>query len=180
LRCSVPDRSKKETAVTTKADLTPGNWAVLVDAAPAIARAVAASAGGESKSVAELGAFVQFVSEGADESGRDNLVDQLVADVRGRLASGVEPVSGDAFTDGLELARRAGAILAVELEPAEATSVRAWYLAGARRVAGAAREGGVLGIGSTELSSWERETLKAIADALGAALPRDDAQDGAA
>jgi hypothetical protein len=160
--------------VTTKADLTPANWAALVDAAPAIARAVAASAGGESQSVAELDAFVQFVSESADESGRDSVVDQLVTDVRGRLASGVEAVSGDAFTDGLELARRAGAILAVELEPAEATAVRAWYVGAARRVAGAAREGGVLGIGGSDLSSWERETLKAVSDALGAELPRDD------
>lgn len=160
--------------MSTKADLTPGNWAALVDAAPAIARAVAASAGGDSQSVAELDAFVQFVSESADESGRDSIVDQLVADVRGRLASGVEPLAGDAITDGLELARRAGAILAVELEPAEATSVRAWYVAAARRVAGAAREGGVLGIGGTELSAWERDTLKAVSDALGAELPRDD------
>ncbi len=160
--------------MTTKADLTPGNWAALVDAAPAIARAVAASAGGESQSVAELDAFVQFVSEAADETGRDSVVDQLVGDVRGRLATGVEPASGDAITDGLELARRAGAIIAVELEPAEATAVRAWYVAAARRVASAAREGGVLGIGSTELSSWERDTLKAVSDALGAELPRDD------
>jgi hypothetical protein len=34
-------------------------------------------------------------------------------------------------------------------------------------VAEAAREGGVLGIGATDVSTWERETLQSIADALG-------------
>ena len=70
--------------------------------------------------------------------------------------------------DGLEQARRAGALIAVELDPAEATAVRAWYLAGAQRVAAAAKEGGVLGIGGADISTWEQETLQAIADALGA------------
>jgi hypothetical protein len=153
--------------LTSKADISLGNWAALVDAAPAIARAVSASAGRAGQSVGELDAFVQFVSDAAVDGGGPGLLDQLVADVSGRLAAGIPPVSGDVYADGLELARRAGAIVAVELEPEEATAVRAWYLASARRVAEAAREGGLLGIGASEVSAWERETLQAIADALG-------------
>ena len=160
--------------MTTKADISPANWAALVDAAPAIARAVAASAGSAADSETELGAFIEFVATGADEAGAQGLVDQLVMDVRGRLASGGLPAGADAYMDALELARRAGAILAVEVDAGEATAIRAWYLAAAMRVARASREGGVLGVGSQEVSSRERETIAAIADALAAAAPRYD------
>lgn len=153
--------------MSTKADITSANWAALVDTAPAIARAVAASAGGTSQSEGELDAFVQFVSDAAINSDGDGVLDQLIADVSGRLAAGMETSTGDVYMEGLEQARRAGAILAVELKPGESTAVRAWYLAAAARVAQSAREGGVLGIGATDVSTWERETLQAIADALG-------------
>ena len=153
--------------MTTKADISLANWAALVDAAPAIARAVSASGGSAGRSVQELDAFIQFVSDSTGGPGED-LVEQLSADVAGRLAAGIKPSGDDAYTEGLEQARRAGAIVAVELDPAEATALRAWYLAGAQRVAAAAKEGGVLGIGGADVSSFERETLQAIADALGA------------
>jgi hypothetical protein len=153
--------------MTNKSDITPANWAALVDAAPAIARGVAASSGSTGQSEQELDAFIQFVSDTAIDLDGEGILDRLVADISGRLAAGVPPVEGDVYMDGLEQARRAGAILAVELDPNEAMSVRAWYLAAAARVAQAAREGGVLGIGATEVSTWEQETLQAIADALG-------------
>jgi hypothetical protein len=153
--------------MTTKADIAPGNWAALVSAAPAIARAVSASSSSTGQSEGELDAFVQFVSDAAVSAGDQDVLGQLVGDISNLLAVGVDPVGGDAYMEGLEQARRAGAILAVELEPGEAGAVRAWYLEAARRVAEAAREGGVLGIGATDVSTWERETLQAIADAIG-------------
>jgi hypothetical protein len=159
--------------VTTKLDVAPGNWAALVSAAPAIARAVSASAGSTGQSETELDAFVQFVSDATvSHDGRD-VLGQLVGDVGNLLAIGVEPVSGDPFMEGLEQARRAGAIVSVELEPAEAVAIRAWYLAAAHRVAEAASEGGVLGIRSGDVTTWERETIQAIADALGANTPAE-------
>jgi hypothetical protein len=154
--------------MTTKSDVSPGNWAALVSAGPAIARAVSASAGSTDRSEAELGAYVEFVSDAAIGASGEDVLGQLVADVSNLLAVGVEPVSGDAFAEGLEQSRRAGAILAVELEPDEATAIRGWYLAAASRVAQAAREGGVLGIGASDVSTWERETIQSIAEALGA------------
>ena len=153
--------------MTTKSDISPGNWAALVSAGPAIARAVSASAGSTDSSEAELDAYVQFVSDAAIGASGEDMLGQLVADVANLLAVGVEPVSGDAFTAGLEQARRAGAIVAVEMEAGEATAVRGWYLAAASRVAQAAREGGFLGIGGSDVSTWERETIQSIAVALG-------------
>jgi hypothetical protein len=153
--------------VSTKADIAAANWAAMVNAAPAIARAVSASAGSAAHSETELHAFVQFVSDAGGARDDPSVLGQLVADVGTLLATGVPAVSGDAYMEGLEQARRAGAIIAVELDPGEAESIRAWYLAAAQRVARAAREGGVLGIGSTDVSTWERETIQSIADALG-------------
>jgi hypothetical protein len=153
--------------MTTKADISPGNWAALVSAGPAIARAVSASAGSTGSSETELGAYIQFVSDASIEASDESILGRLVADVANLLAVGVDAVSGDAYTEGIEQARRAGAILAVELEPGEATAIRGWYLASASRVAQAAREGGILGIGASDMSTWERETIASIADALG-------------
>jgi hypothetical protein len=153
--------------VSTKADVSAANWAVLVHAAPSIARAVSAAAGSTGQSEQELDAFVQFVSNSGGAHDDPSVLGQLVADVNTLLTTGVPPVSGDAHMEGVEQARRAGAIVAVELEPAEADAIRAWYLAGAQAVAAAAREGGVLGIGAVDVSPWERDIIRSIADALG-------------
>ena len=153
--------------MTSKSDVSPANWAALVDAAPAIARAVSASGRSTGQSEQELDAFVQFASNAAVDSGDESLLGALVSDVVARLAVGVPPPDGDVRVDGLEKARRAGAILAVELDPADAASIRAWYLAGARIVATAVKEGGLLGIGAAAVSDWEHDTFQALADALG-------------
>src|SRR6185503_2505673 len=155
--------------MTTKSDISPTNWAALVDAAPAIARAVAAAGGSTAQSEQELDAFVQLVSDASIEHAGEGLLDHLVGDVAARLAVGVAPADGDVYVDGLEKARRAGAILAVEADAAEAAKVRNWYLQAARAVAAAAKDGGVLGVGGADVSDWERETIASIADALGAA-----------
>jgi hypothetical protein len=101
-----------------------------VNAAPAIARAVSASAGSAGQSEAELDAFIKFVSESDADADSTSVFGQFVVDVGALLATGVEPVSGDAFADGLAAARRAGDIVAVELEPAEGEAIRGWYLEG--------------------------------------------------
>ena len=153
--------------MSTKADISAANWTAMISAAPAIARAVSASAGSAGQSQGELDAFVRFASSAGGAHDDPGVLGQLVADVETLVGAGIEPVDADAYMDGLEQARRAGAIIAVELELAEAEVIRAWYLAGAQRVAEVAREGGVLGIGSKDVSAWERETIQSIADALG-------------
>ena len=69
--------------------------------------------------------------------------------------------------EGIEAARIAGAILAVEADQIEGERVRAWCLSVAHAVAEAAREGGVLGIGGSRISRHEEEAIAAIRDALG-------------
>ena len=153
--------------MTERRAYTSEQWRALVDAAPAIARAVASVAGSQGQVETELGAFIALVDQAAADA-PGGLLGLVVGDVHGRLAGGVEPEpAGDAFMDGLEAARRAGAILAVQADPPEAARVRAWLLSVAQVVAAAAREGGVLGIGGEQVSYREEQTIAAIRDALG-------------
>jgi hypothetical protein len=159
---------RAESGVMTERDaFTADQWRSLVDAAPAIARAIAATVGSASQTVGELGAFVRLVDRTAsDDPG--GLLGAIVSDLHGRLAGGIpaeRPV--DHFMNGIEAARIAGAILSVEAAPVEGERVCAWFLSVAQVVAEATREGGVLGIGGEQVSQHERLAIAAIRDALG-------------
>ena len=155
--------------MSNKESFSADHWSTLVEAGPAIARAVSFSAGSKGQSEGEMAAYAAFVATATGQGGA-SLVGTLAAEVNGWLAS-PPPMEGsdDPFTDGLEVARKAGAILAVASDPADAEALIAWYLAGADAVAQAAREGGILGLGGEQLSAWEIQTIGSIRDALGAA-----------
>jgi len=153
--------------MTTRGDFSTTQWEALLEAAPAIALAVAAAAGSDRQSESELGAFISLVGRTNAEASPDSLLGKLVADLEGRLASGWRPAADEPYIDGLEAARRAGAILGVSADEAQASEVRSWLLSVARTVAEAAREGGVLGLGGEQVSPHETDTIEAIADALG-------------
>jgi tellurite resistance protein len=149
---------------------TEQQWRDLTDAVPAIARAVASVSGSAAQSEVELNAFLKLLQETAASHGGDGdgtLLTRLVSDVQGRLAGGVSMPETDAMTDGLQAARRAGALLEIYPDAGQAREVRLWLLDVARRVAQSARDGGVLGIGGQQISNAESDTLLSIADALG-------------
>jgi ParB-like chromosome segregation protein Spo0J len=153
--------------MTERRAFTTEQWQALVDAPPAIARAVASVAGSPGQAETELGAFLELVDQAASDAA-GGLLGAIVSDVHGRLAGGLPPEPReDAFMDGLEAARRAGAILSVQADPADAARVRAWLLSVAQVVAAATREGAVLGIGGEQVSHREEQTIAAIRDALG-------------
>jgi hypothetical protein len=145
---------------------TPGQWAAVVDAAPAIARAVAAAAGKPADTVRELGAFETSLAS-APSSGNE-LLDEVIDAVRDRLAAGAVVGPPDrAVMDGIEAARKAGAILGSLAAPDDAMVVRAWLLELARIVGSAAREGGLLGIGGALVSDAEEQLILELSEALG-------------
>ncbi|MGI8928903.1 MAG: hypothetical protein ACR2H0_05500 [Candidatus Limnocylindrales bacterium] len=156
-------------------------WQRLVDAGPQIALAVAASSGSPKQSVEELDAFLRMVDQAADDSDGGGVLARLALDTRSKLAAGMLRGNQDeAIPDGIHAAREAGAILAVHADEQEARALRQWLLSVAYTVASAARDGGVLGIGSREVSELEQETMNAITDALGATMDSDDGPDSAA
>jgi hypothetical protein len=149
-------------------EFTDHNWQRLVEAGPQIALAVAASSGSGKQSVTELGAFLRLVDETADTAGTEDLLGRLASDTRDKLAAGMLSGNADeAIPDGIQAAREAGAILAVHASEDEARILRQWLLQVAHTVAGAARDGGLLGIGGQDLSDRERDTMAEISDALG-------------
>jgi hypothetical protein len=144
---------------------------------------VAASAGSAGQSEAELGAFLRLVDETADDSGGASVLGQLAAASRDKVASGM--LAGgteDAIPDGIQAAREAGAILAVAAPEGDARSIRQWLLQVAHVTAAASREGGVFGVGGTDISDNERDTMAAISDGLGGSTSPDaaDADDAPA
>jgi hypothetical protein len=153
--------------VSERDAFTTEQWQALLDAAPAIARAVAATAGSANETRTELGAFIDMVAE-ADSDNPGGLLGAIISDLYGRLAGGMpqDPL-GEPYMHGLEAARLAGAILSAEAEPAQGQEAAAWFLLVAKRVAEAAREGGFLGIGSQRVSLHETDAIAAIRDALG-------------
>ena len=159
-------------------DFTDHQWQRLTEAGPQIALAVAASSGSQKQSVAELDAFLRLVDETADESDGAGLLGRLAADTRDKVAAGL--LTGnteDAIPDGIQAAREAGAILAVQADEQEARALRQWLLEVAHTVASATRDGGVLGIGGQDVSKNEQDTMAEIADGLGATLEGDASDD---
>jgi hypothetical protein len=152
--------------MSARDQFSPDSWAAVVDAVPAIARAVAAAAGSPADTVRELGAFESFLAS-TDGSGSDLLAEVIDA-VRNRLATGAPTGPADrAVVDGIAAARKAGAILSSIAEPADAEAVRDWLLRLAKVISSAAREGGVLGIGGAQVSESETQLILELGEALG-------------
>jgi hypothetical protein len=147
---------------------TDQQWQQLVDAAPSIARGVAASSGSAAQTELELEAFLRLLEQTRNETSGQGLLGSLAADVHARLSTGTLSLAAeDVVADGIHAARQAGALLAVDPDEQEARAVRYWLMEVARTVAGATREGGILGLGGQDLSRAERDTMTAISEGLG-------------
>lgn len=147
---------------------TEQQWQQLVEAAPAVARAVSAAAGSRGKTELELEAFLRLLEETRNDTDGHGLLGELTADIHSRLSTGTLGLQvDDVVADGIHAARQAGALLGIEDDEHDARAVRYWLMEVARTVASASREGGILGIGGRDVSAPEQETMAAIADALG-------------
>jgi hypothetical protein len=71
------------------------------------------------------------------------------------------------LTEALDLCGQATAILMAKGRAEEGLAYRRWLLSLGRRVAEAAREGGILGIGSARVTDDEKAVLTVLARALG-------------
>ena len=160
--------------MTRRSDFTSDQWATLLEAIPMAARAIASAAGSSRQTEDELHEFVDLLEDTRGEDAGDLLLDDLVGDLHGMLAAGGAPAPADpetAYMSALETTRRAGALLAVVADPAQAESVRRWFVRAMLRVAAAAKEGGVLGVGAVAVSAGEQVVMSELAEAFGADLP---------
>src|SRR5215831_10022326 len=159
--------------MTTKADYTAEEWELLRKAPLIMAAAVIVSDLSGSIGVArEFLSMAQAVEETGQRHDSNELVATLVADLQtpqGEHAEETEDITdiSEARAKALAESREIAALLARKSPPPEAEGFKRWMLSIARRVSEAAREGGVLGIGSKLVSEKETTMIGELADALG-------------
>jgi hypothetical protein len=157
--------------VTTKADFTDEEWAVLVRSPIVAGMAITlADPGGPIEVVKETSAVIKLVTEAASGEPND-LVGAIARDVaeQGRRSLGdFKPRGAMAGKEILDELSRANAIVAAKATPDEAEAFRAWIIECAQRAADAAKEGGFMGFHAERVSQGEKEMLAQIGSALGA------------
>ena len=164
--------------MTTKADYTAEEWTVIMQSPMAAAMVVMfASPSNPVGLVQETFAVSKMLAENVGKPSGVGLIDAVaeqIKDAEGRKAT--QPPRPEAGADLTALKDRAITTLRqlndllVDKAPAdEATSFRQWILTTAQRVAGAAKEGGFLGIGGASISAEETAAIGEVERTLGVA-----------
>lgn len=153
---------------------TEEEWRALLRAPMLVSYAVAgASPSDEEGFVREMSAVADAVVEGGQGAAAGSLLGEVVADIvayasdehRGQTER--IPV-GEIKGRALENCRAVDALLRTKAGAEEADAYRRWLLDVAYRVAAAAKEGGLFGLGGEQVSRGEAATIDEIAAALGA------------
>jgi hypothetical protein len=160
--------------MATKADFTAEEWNQ-IQRAPFMAglAVVAASPSGPFGVVKEMFAVGKILAEVKTQGASNELVKALVSD----LETGAREQSAPAELQGkapdqvrsyaIESLRQVTALIAKKAKPDEAQGFNQWLVSVAQRVAEAAKEGGFLGFGGTQVSEQEAATVKELSTALG-------------
>ncbi|MGA8114657.1 MAG: hypothetical protein WCA46_13410 [Actinocatenispora sp.] len=131
---------------------------------------------------AEADSMRRTVDEGlagrhAIDAGRHSdspLVRRIATELRAANSDGPRPAAvefndrAEGLADVLAASREAAAVLK-KAAPADATAYRQWLTAIAEQVCGAAKSGGFLGLGGTQVSESEQRFLADLAAGLGVA-----------
>ncbi|GHG02037.1 hypothetical protein GCM10017783_12830 [Deinococcus piscis] len=146
---------------------------VMTGAGNASTAIVAASPSGVTGLVAEMGAIIKGVREEVSKQPRTPLLEAIAAD----LVAGPQGLQQDAqdritsteevVQHSLESVRKALWLVDSKTSPDDAQSYRVMLRTVAQRVAGAAKEGGFLGMGGEQISAKEREVLAQLDELMG-------------
>ena len=164
--------------MTTKTDYSDEEWQLLIDVPILAGLAVMMSGKSGLGTMKEAVSLTQGALSGAKEYPNVELIGAIVD---ARLKGG-EKSSAETFTNnpyqGLgiekfmatvsEKCKAASEVLAKKATPEEASAFRAWVLSIADDVSKAAREGGFLGFGGTQVSVEEVAAIDRIKSALAA------------
>src|SRR5436190_21120949 len=159
--------------MTTKADFTEEEWAVLVRSPTVAGMAITiAEPGGPIELFKESSAVLKFAI-GSPSEQRDDLVGEVargireLAEQRHNPLGGFKPHGAMAGKEIVDEISRAGEIVAAKGTPEEAEAFRAWIMECAQRAADAAKEGGFMGFHSERVSQGEKDMLAQLSAALG-------------
>jgi hypothetical protein len=162
--------------MTTKTDYSDEEWQLLLDVPTLTGLAVMMSGKSGLGTMKEAVSLTRGALDGAKEHPNIELIKAIV-DAR---VKGGEKSSAESFTDNpyqglgvekfmgivLEKCRSASEVLARKATTEEATAFRSWVLSIADNVSKAAREGGFLGFGGTQVSAEEVAAINSIKSAL--------------
>ena len=143
-------------------------WKTVVKGPFSAALAIVAADPGGLIAAAKEGGALASVMRGGDGAG--GLVDELVADIRSDRPSmrevGIQRQSKDKALAASIEAMKAAVAVVQEKAPAEVVGYKSWLVSISERVANAAKEGGILGIGGELVSDDEEAALNQIRSAL--------------
>ena len=157
--------------MTTREAFTDEEWSLLMRVPALAGLAVAGSARGGT--MRELLVLMKEIARGEGRFPDDQLIQAIATDEGTEWGSdgaanmrsehrSFEEIEGEV----LSACRDAAAVLARKATADEAEHYRALVVGVAQRVAEAAKEGDVLGIGGTRVSEGERRTIEAVEEAL--------------
>jgi hypothetical protein len=159
--------------MSIKNNFTPEEWKSLLKSPMLVSYAVAGAApSGENDFIQEMSAVADAIVEGGQQAAKDSLVAAVVAGIvanaedeqRGATETiSVKDVKGRA----LEHCRSVADLLQTKAGAEDADAYKRWVVSVARKVAAAAKEGGFLGFGGTQVSESETATIGEIESALG-------------
>jgi hypothetical protein len=162
--------------MANKASFTPDEWKLLSQA-PTMAGlvVVAASPSGLLGVIQESIAVTKILADAKAQTSPSELVNALVTDLatpEGRQAMQPTELRGKSpeqvKSHALEVCRKAAAVLD-QKAPAESLTFKRWLQTIGQKVSEAAREGGFLGIGGTQVSEQETTALADLRKSLGIA-----------
>jgi hypothetical protein len=153
--------------MTRQDSFSNAEWALLGDAPLAAAAAVAMASPGGGRREAE--AMLTGWREAGQRFGASELMAELVADLdpEQRQGQGGGYAYESIVEEALDLCARAVAMLRDRATPDEFEAYRAFVIQIAEQVSWANSESGFLGLGGEAMSRDERETMRAVARALG-------------
>ncbi|MEW6422853.1 MAG: hypothetical protein AB1511_14210 [Deinococcota bacterium] len=161
--------------MSVKDNFTAEEWFTVMNGpGRAGAAVVAASPSGLTGLVAEAQAIAQAVREEVSAQGRTPLLEAMAADLLGTppdpktLAGQERPRNlEEARAQSLEGVRQAVWLVDSKASPEDAAAYRRLLWTVAERTAGAAKEGGFLGLGGEQVSEKERDVLDELRGVLG-------------
>jgi hypothetical protein len=152
--------------MTRKADFNAEEWSTVVDG-PLYAgmRVISADRGGTLRETLAMGRVYQ---EARERHGESELLDELVKSPPAVDPDRVRAAGGDIAALTSQQLSEASRILEAKATPSEVEAYKRFVWTVAQAVAGAHKEGGILGLGGKQVSDAENRALDEISTALGA------------
>jgi len=159
--------------MSSKDDFTSQEWSTLIKAPMMVSYAVmgAAPSGGIGI-VKEMKAVADAIVDSGEHAPAGSLIQAVVNEIKMNATDGShgskETIpSGEIKGKAIELCRDVAQILQSKTTDEEAHGYKLWLLSVGKSVAEAAKEGGFLIFGGTQVSDGEMEALTEVASALG-------------